>query len=107
MGHTGKDRNRVATPPESTSLVVAHGAFNRVFMLTALGLPVDGHGFQDPHFEFENCAMVELQWPEGATHASAWRKRYPTADAKWTTREEEAERRRKADAEGYGAKMEL
>lgn len=81
-----------ATPAESTSLVVAHGAFNRVFLMTALGLPVDDFGFNDKHFEFENCALIELSWTAGATHASAWRKRYPSA-SEWRTRDEEVQRR--------------
>lgn len=83
---------RESTPPGSTSLVVAHGAFNRAFMLAALGLPLDDHGFQDDRFSFENCALVELQWPPGASHATAWRKRYP-AQSEWITREQELERR--------------
>ena len=36
-------------------MVVAHGAFNQVFVLTALGLPVDDFGFHDNHFAFQNC----------------------------------------------------
>ena len=80
-----------ATPPSTTSLVVAHGAFNRVLMLTALGLPVDGRGFRDDQFAFENAATVELQWRAGASHASAWRKRYPS-ESEWITREQELER---------------
>jgi len=53
---------RTNTPAASTSMVVAHGAFNRVFLLTALGLPVDDAGFLDKagHFHFENCGAVEL-----------------------------------------------
>ena len=80
-----------ATPPSTTSLVVAHGAFNRVFMLIALGLPVDGRGFRDDQFAFDNAATVELQWRAGAAHASAWRKRYPL-ESEWITREQELER---------------
>ena len=86
-----------ATPAGSTSLVVAHGAFNRVLLLTALGLPVDDFGFKDGHFAFENCALVELRWEPGDTHAAAWRKRYPT-ESEWRSREVEATRR--AEVEG-------
>ena len=60
-------------------------------MLTAFGLPVDDVGFRDAAFEFENCATVELQWPAGATHAAAWRKRYPREGA-WTARDAEVRR---------------
>ena len=75
-----------------TSLVVAHGAFNRVLMLTALGLPVDDFGFHDDRFAFENCAAVELQWTQGGVLATAWRKRYPS-ESEWVTREAEVQRR--------------
>jgi broad specificity phosphatase PhoE len=91
------------TAPETTSLVVAHGAFNRVFLLAALGLPVDGIGFGDEHFAFENCETVELRWLAGATHADAWRKRYPHESA-WMTREAELERRARG---AIGVKVEL
>ena len=93
-----------ATSVGSTSLIVAHGAFNRVFLLTALGLPVDDFGFRDVHkwFEFENCALVELLWTPGAEHASAWRRRYP-AEGEWMTREQELERR----ARSLSSKVEL
>jgi broad specificity phosphatase PhoE len=86
-----------ATPKGSTSLVVAHGAFNRVFLLTALGLPVDDFGFRDEAkwFEFQNCACVELKWQPGAGHATAWRMRYPY-ESVWQTREQELARRDKA-----------
>ena len=79
-----------ATPPGTTSLVVAHGAFNRAFLLTALGLPVDDYGFRDvaKRFDLANCAVVELIWAAGAAHASAWRLRYPSETA-WSSREEE------------------
>ena len=79
----------------TTTLVVAHGAFNRVFMQVALGLAVDDVGFHDERFDFENCATVELEWEPGQTLATRWRKRYPTewsGDA-WSTREAEHERR--------------
>ena len=81
-----------ATPAGTTSLVVAHGAFNRVLMLCALGLPVDDRGFSDSHFDFENTETVEVRWTSGAHHASAWRRRYPSESA-WRTREQELERR--------------
>ena len=87
-----------STPADSRSLIVAHGAFNRVFMLTALGLPVDDVGFRDDHFAFVNCAAVELRWVPGAVHASAWRRRYP-AESPWTTREEEVARVRAMNQE--------
>ena len=76
------------TPAGSTSLVVAHGAYNRAFTLTALGLPVDDVGFRDDHFAFANCGTVELRWPAGAVQAAEWRKRWPQEGA-WTSREEE------------------
>ena len=84
-----------ATPGGSTSLVVAHGAFNRVLVQTALGLPVDDFGFKDGHYAFENCALVELRWEAGQAHASAWRKRYP-APSEWRSREAEEVRRARA-----------
>jgi len=85
-----------ATTSGTTSLVVAHGAFNKVFMLTALGLPVDDWGFADDRFAFDNCATVELQFEPGAAHASAWRKRYP-AESPWMSREEEVQHRIRAE----------
>ena len=85
-----------ATPPDTTSLVVAHGAFNRVLVQTALGLAVDDFGFGDKHFAFDNCATVELLVPAGAAHASAWRKRYPS-ESEWMSQEEEVERRRREE----------
>ena len=86
-----------ATPAGSTSLVVAHGSFNHVLVLTALGLPVDDFGFLDEHqwFKFENCAVVELCWEEGAAHADAWRKLYPT-ETGWMSRQDEFARRSRA-----------
>ena len=86
-----------ATPKGSTTLVVAHGAFNRAFLLTALGLPVDDFGFRDEAkwFEFDNCALVELKWQPGSGRATAWRKRYPY-ESVWVTREQELERREQA-----------
>jgi broad specificity phosphatase PhoE len=80
------------TPMGTTSLVVAHGAFNRALMQTALGLPVDDIGFRDDRFAFDNCATVELLWQAGTTNISAWRKRYPSK-TQWFTRQEELERR--------------
>lgn len=88
-----------ATPGGSTSLVVAHGAFNRVLVQTALGLPVDDFGFKDGHYAFENCALVELRWEAGQAHASAWRKRYP-APSEWRSREAEEVRRARAVESG-------
>ena len=83
-----------ATPAGTTSLVVAHGAFNRVFLLTALGLPVDDYGFKDEakRFDMVNCAVLEVVWESGSKVAAAWRQRYPT-ETPWSTREEEAQRR--------------
>lgn len=83
-----------ATPAGSTSLVVAHGAFNRVFLLTALGLPVDDYGFRDEakRFDMQNCAVIEVEWTPGSDVANAWRQRYPT-ETPWATRAEEEERR--------------
>ena len=83
-----------ATPAATTSLVVAHGAFNRAFVLSALGLPVDDYGFIDAQkrFEFENCELIELRFREGSAHAADWRRRYPREGA-WTSREEEHEAR--------------
>ena len=80
-----------STLPATTSLVVAHGAFNKVFMLLAFGLPVDDSSFRDDHFAFDNCATIELRWRVGDRLASAWRKRYP-AESRWFSREEEVER---------------
>ena len=90
-----------STPPDTTSLVVAHGAFNRVLVQTALGLPVDDFGFRDTHFAFDNCATVELLVPAGAAHASAWRKRYPS-ESEWMSKEEEVERRRREEGSTTG-----
>ena len=97
-----------ATSSASTSLIVAHGAFNKVFILTALGLPVDDYGFRDvsQRFELGNCAAVELCWSAGDPHASAWRLRYPS-ETPWSTREQELEIRARdlrelAESEGKG-----
>ena len=95
------DQLRAVTTPSTTSLVVAHGAFNKVFILTALGIPVDSAGFRDNHFAFPNCGMIELEWPAGAVHATAWRRRYPI-ESDWTTREDELRR-----ADTVRGKMEL
>lgn len=80
--------NLHATPPGTTTLVVAHGAFNRVFLAQALGLPIEA--FQDDAFDFCNCECVELEWSEGE-RSFRWRRRHPTLTP-WTTVDEEQAR---------------
>jgi probable phosphoglycerate mutase len=68
----------------STTLVVAHGAFNRCFVAQALGLPIES--FLDDHFDFCNCECVEMEWSN--TGDLRWRRRNPRL-TEWITLDEE------------------
>ena len=46
--------------PGTTTLVVAHGAFNRVFLAQALNLPIAA--FLDDHFDCVNGECLEMEW---------------------------------------------
>jgi broad specificity phosphatase PhoE len=84
-----------STPPGTTTLVVAHGAFNRTFLAQICGLPISEYiDSDDGRFGFTNCGCAEIEWTEAAeardeTFAELrWRRQYPQAGA-WSTQEEE------------------
>ena len=78
-----------------TTLVVAHGAFNRALLAHIFGLPIDTFVDEGPRFAFVNCECIELEWVEqhgesgGGMPASVrWRRRHPHP-GEWSTAEEE------------------
>merc|ERR1719174_1150678 len=82
-----------STPPGTTTLVVAHGAFNRTFLALACGLPISEYiGSDDGRFGFSNCGCAEVEWTQAAECADAdeirWRRQYPQAGV-WSTPEDE------------------
>ncbi|KAJ8609954.1 hypothetical protein CTAYLR_008084 [Chrysophaeum taylorii] len=60
----------LAAETVDTTLVVAHGAFNRCLVASALGCDIDA--FRDSRFQFENCAMFELVFH--GDDLATWRK---------------------------------
>jgi broad specificity phosphatase PhoE len=79
---------RDSSAPGTTTLVVAHGAFNRVFLAQALGLPIEA--FMDDSFDFVNCECVEFEWSD-TERSFRWRRRHPVPSA-WRTLDEEQRR---------------
>jgi probable phosphoglycerate mutase len=82
-----------STPPGTTTLVVAHGAFNRTFLARAFGLPISEYiDSDDGRFGFSNCGCAEIEWTQAAGSPRAeelrWRRQYPQAGA-WATEEDE------------------
>jgi broad specificity phosphatase PhoE len=88
-----------STPPGTTTLVVAHGAFNRTFLALACGLPISEYiDSDDGRFGFSNCGCAEVEWTQATLDAAAeaaaeaeglrWRRAYPQP-GHWSSREEE------------------
>jgi len=82
---------RDTTPPGTTTLVVAHGAFNRAFLANIFGLPMSTFVDSDrgTRFGFVNCECVELEWSESSTGPTVrWRRRHPRL-SEWATQDDE------------------
>jgi len=84
---------RESTPPGTTTLIVAHGAFNRAFLAQIFGLPMTTFVDSDTgtRFGFPNCGCVEIEWhePPGADGPTIrWRRRHPQS-SDWSTQDEE------------------
>ena len=82
---------RGSTPPGTTTLVVAHGAFNRAFLARIFGLPIEAFVDEGGRFDFVNCECAEIEWRDDAepTRVSLrWRRRHPRETA-WSTAAEE------------------
>jgi len=72
------------TSAGTSTLVVAHGAFNRVFLAQALNLPIAA--FLDDHFDCCNGECLEMEWSD-ADRTFRWRRRFPKLSA-WETWDE-------------------
>ncbi|KAL1510562.1 hypothetical protein AB1Y20_006863 [Prymnesium parvum] len=80
------------------SFIMAHGALGRCMLGTALGLePIS---FNEPSFEFENAALVEIEWPHDAAVATRWRKRHPV-ESEWMTAEDVVSSTAIADGQAF------
>jgi len=82
-----------STPPGTTTLVVAHGAFNRTFLAQVCGLPISAYvDSDDGRFGFSNCGCAEIEWTQAAGAPEdlelRWCRRYPQEGA-WSTPEDE------------------
>merc|ERR1719313_428806 len=82
-----------STPPGTTTLVVAHGAFNRTLLARVFGLPISEYiDSDDGRFGFSNCGCAEIEWTQAAGSASAaelrWRRQSPRS-GDWSTQEDE------------------
>merc|ERR1719473_1688207 len=80
------------TPPGTTTLVVAHGAFNRTFLARAFGLPISEYiDSDDGRFGFSNCGCAEIEWTAAESPCAElrWRRHYPEAGV-WSTQENES-----------------
>ncbi|KAJ1461630.1 histidine phosphatase superfamily [Pelagophyceae sp. CCMP2097] len=67
-----------ADPSTGAFLVVAHGAVGRAMVGAALGRGMDS--FPSDEYKFENCDVVEVEWPAGAATAQRWRRVYSAAE---------------------------
>lgn len=79
-----------SSAPGTTTLVVAHGAFNRAFLAQIFGLPMTTFVDSDTQrFGFVNCECAEIEW-SGAdgTAQLRWRRRHPRT-TEWSTQEDE------------------
>merc|ERR1719199_2185165 len=82
-----------STPPGTTTLVVAHGAFNRTFLAQVFGLPISEYiDSDDGRFGFSNCGCAEVEWTQAAGSPRVaelrWRRHYPQPGG-WSTLEDE------------------
>ena len=83
---------RESTPAGTTTLVVAHGAFNRAFLARVFGLPIEAFVDEGGRFDFVNCECAEIEWVEppvtggdaAAPPMLRWRRRHPRESA-WST----------------------
>ena len=86
---------RESTPAGTTTLVVAHGAFNRAFLARVFGLPIEAFVDEGGRFDFVNCECAEIEWLEdseppvtggdaAAPPMLRWRRRHPRESA-WST----------------------
>lgn len=80
---------RESTPPGSTTLVVAHGAFNRAFLARIFGLPIEAFVDEGGRFDFVNCECAEIEWRDDEPAVSLrWRRRHPR-ETGWSAASEE------------------
>ena len=81
---------RENTAAGSTTLVVAHGAFNRAFLAQIFGLPIDTFVDEGPRFAFENCECAEIEWVETESERPSirWRRLHPHPSG-WSTQQDE------------------
>jgi broad specificity phosphatase PhoE len=78
------------------TLLVCHGTMGQALLNTALGR--DASSFRD--FHFENCGLVEIEWPYESPTGSGWTWHHPEPSQRrrWTLSEWEKEKQsRKKD----------